>query len=287
MSDQAGAIGVFDSGHGGLTVWRALQTRLPEQRFLYLGDHANAPYGEHRPEEILAMTRAGVERLFELDCRLVVLACNTAAAVALRRLQEDWLPGRPGRRILGIFVPTVEALTGVAWAVDHPERQVRPEDPRRGIAVFATTRTVESGAYGREIRRRAPGFTVAEVACPGLVAAIEGGAPAEELAGMVSGFCRTLAQRMAAPEAVVLGCTHFPLVAAQFRAALPENAPILSQAALSAESLAGYLLRHPEFAVPGGGTRFLTTGDPRRIAPRASALLGESFAFEAAGAGLP
>ena len=276
-------IGVFDSGHGGLTVWRALAARLPEQGFLYLGDHAHAPYGEHSPEEITALTRAGVARLFEAGCRLVVLACNTAAAVALRRLQEEWLPGFPERRLLGIFVPTVEALTGVAWTQDPPPRAATPEDPRRTVAVFATTRTVESGAYGREIRRRAPGFTVIEVACPGLVAAIEGQADSSEIEGLVAGFCAELERRRggAALDAVVLGCTHFPLVEAHFRAVLPPEAPLLSQSTLAAESLAGYLQRRPEFAGPGG-TRFLTTGDPARVSARASALLGGGFAFGAA-----
>lgn len=276
-------IGVFDSGHGGLSVWRALAERLPDQAFLYLGDHANAPYGEHSAEEILALTRAGVTRLFDSGCRLVVLACNTAAAVALRRLQEDWLPDWPGRRILGVFVPTVERLTETAWTRDPPPRAAHPADPRRTVAVFATTRTVESGAYAREIGRRAPGFTVHEIACPGLVAAIEAGAPEGELQALIDGFCTELLRRLehAPLDAVVLGCTHFPLVEAQFRSALPSEAPVLSQAELVAESLTGYLRRRPEFSVSGDGTRFLTTGDPAWVSARASALLGGPFRFEA------
>jgi glutamate racemase len=223
-----------------------------------------------------------VARLFDAGCRLVVLACNTAAAVALRRLQEDWLPGLPERRILGIFVPTVEHLTGVAWTQDPPPREARPDDPRRTVAVFATTRTVESGAYAREILRRAPGFTVIEVACPGLVAAIEQGAPDGELQAMITGFGAELIRRLdGGPlDAVVLGCTHFPLVEGHFRAVLPADAKLLSQGALAAESLAAYLERRPEFAAPGGGTRFLTTGDPERVSARASALLGRRFVFE-------
>ena len=278
-------IGVFDSGHGGLTVWRALATHLPEQDFLYLGDHANAPYGEHNPEEIYRLTMIGVERLFAGGCRLVVLACNTAAAVALRRLQQDWLPAYPERRILGIFVPTVEHLTGVAWAQDPPSRAARPADPRRTAAGFATTRTVESHAYAHEIRRRAPGFAVHETACPGLVAALEGGAPREEIRRLVGGFCGDLTGRLegAGLDAVVLGCTHFPLVEEEFRAALPAAAPLISQSDLVAAGLAGYLERRPGFAAPGGGTRFLTTGDPALVSARASALLGAPFVFEAAG----
>ncbi|MEE8505577.1 MAG: glutamate racemase, partial [Kiloniellales bacterium] len=105
-------IGVFDSGHGGLTVLRALKARINGHGFAYLGDHANAPYGERAPEEIYDFTVANVERLFGLGCRLVLLACNTAAAIALRRLQQDWLPtAYPERRVLGVFVPMVEAVT--------------------------------------------------------------------------------------------------------------------------------------------------------------------------------
>ena len=114
-------IGVFDSGHGGLTVLRALVARLPEQVFLYLGDHGHAPYGEREDAEIHDLTRASVTRLFDRGCRLVLLACNTAAAVALRRLQRDWLPSAyPDRRVLGVFVPMVEAVTEVSWDLESP-----------------------------------------------------------------------------------------------------------------------------------------------------------------------
>src|SRR5512143_3424185 len=112
-------IGVFDSGHGGLTVLRALVDHLPDRRFAYLGDHANAPYGNRSPEEIYRCTLAGVERLFGLGCRLVILPCNTASALALRRLQQSWLPvAYPERRVLGVLVPMVEAITGVPWMAD-------------------------------------------------------------------------------------------------------------------------------------------------------------------------
>jgi len=106
-------IGLFDSGHGGLTVFRALLKRFPKQRFVYLGDHANAPYGNKSSDEIVALTRAGAETLFDQGCRLVVLACNTATSVALRKLQQNWLPdsGREGCNLLGVIAPTVEAAT--------------------------------------------------------------------------------------------------------------------------------------------------------------------------------
>ncbi|MEE9208969.1 MAG: glutamate racemase, partial [Kiloniellales bacterium] len=148
-------IGVFDSGHGGLTVLGALVARLPERGFIYLGDHGHAPYGERSPAEIAELTVANVERLFAEGCRLVLLACNTAAAIALRRLQQEWLPGAyPGRRVLGVFVPMVEAVTAVPWKLQEPPAGARREPAL--VGVFATRRTVESGAYAREIGLRAP-----------------------------------------------------------------------------------------------------------------------------------
>ncbi len=123
---------MFDSGHGGLTVLRALVARLPERVFLYLGDHGHAPYGEREDAEIHDLTRANVTRLFDRGCALVLLACNTAAAVALRRLQQDWLPGAyPDRRVLGVFVPMVEAVTQVPWHLEAPLTETRPGGARR------------------------------------------------------------------------------------------------------------------------------------------------------------
>jgi glutamate racemase len=150
-------IGVFDSGLGGLTVLRALVARFPTQPFLYLGDHASAPYGDRASAEIVELTRAGVARLFALGARLVVLGCNTATAVALRSLQRDWLPRSEfsGRcNVIGIVAPTVEAATQTPWAVTAP--QYPQKNNRDVIAVFGTTRTIESGVYAEEIRKRCP-----------------------------------------------------------------------------------------------------------------------------------
>lgn len=255
-------IGVFDSGSGGLTVLAALQARLPGRRFLYLGDHARAPYGERSPAEVLAFTREGVEALFGLGCRLVILACNTACALALRPLQEDWLPARhPDRRLLGVFVPLVEALTGRPW--DREDAQPDPE-PRFRLAVFATPATVRSGAFGREVRRRLPQVSVTEIPCPGLVELIERGAPPAEIEAAVAGFAAPLALP---PARAVLGCTHYPLVAGAFDRSLPPGTEILDQPAIVAASLARYLGRRPAFddINGGGGVSLLTTGDPRRV----------------------
>jgi glutamate racemase len=274
---------VFDSGSGGLTVLAALQRRLPGHRFVYLGDHGHAPYGERSPEEIYGLSLAGTARLFELGCPLVLFACNTAAAVALRRLQQAWLPhSPPGRRVLGVLVPVVEELTGVAWQAAGP-------DPHRArpaltVGVLATRRTVESGAYAVEVAKRLPGARVVQQACPGLVDAIEAGAPTGALVRRaVAGLLAQTAGQ--APDAVVLGCTHYPLVRDQFEAALPAGVRLVDQAALVAESLARYLDRHPEFAATGRGepsVRYLTTGEPAGLDAAIRRLLGAAPPFDRA-----
>ncbi len=258
-------IGVFDSGSGGLTVLAELMRRLPQEDFVYLGDHERAPYGGRSEEEVFDLTVEHVETLFRRGCRLVVLACNTAAAVALRRLQQEWLPGAyPDRRVLGVLVPVVEAITEVPWRHDHAAAPNGTGSRVLDVGVFATRRTVESGAYRHEIERRAPAITVFQQACPDLVGKIESGAPAQEIRRVVEGYAADLCERTpkGRPDAVILGCTHYPLVEEFFTACLPEATRILSQPALVAESLAVYLLRHPEFAEPSGvgGLELLTTG---------------------------
>ncbi|HEM46030.1 MAG TPA: glutamate racemase [Alphaproteobacteria bacterium] len=280
-------IGVFDSGHGGLTVLRSLVERLPDRNFTYLGDHAHAPYGERDAEDVYRLTVGNVERLFRMDCRLVILACNTAAAVALRRLQRTWLEDAwPGRRVLGVLVPVVEAIVRQPWQVEEP--RVGPGAPSEAVAVFATRRTVESRAYVGEILKRAPDVRVYQQACPGLVDAIEAGAGEAGTRGMIDGFVGRLLEAMGdeTPDAAVLGCTHYELVADRFRDALPTRTRLLHQPGLVADSLQDYLARHPEFARDGGesgGVAFLTTGDPRRVGGLASRFFGRDTRFARAG----
>jgi glutamate racemase len=263
-------IGMFDSGSGGLTILAGCRALLPGQSFLYLGDHARAPYGEKSAEQILESTRQMVEALYARGCGLVLLACNTASAVALRDLQENWLPAHyPDRRLLGVLVPMVEALTGLPWDRDEPG--LADEYPA-SVGVFATRRTVESGAYSREISRRAPACRVIEQACPGLVSAIERGAGHDELAALVGGFVGELLARTAKetgrpPEVVLLGCTHYPLLEELFRQHLPAATGIISQPDVVARSLWAYLQRHPQMAgeKDAGALQLLTTGDPENI----------------------
>jgi len=275
-------IGVFDSGHGGLTVLRALTEALPDRSFLYLGDHGNAPYGNRRAEEIHHFTIASVERLFALDCRLVILACNTAAATSLRTLQQEWLPAHyPGRRVLGVLVPTVEAITGVPWMADVPAAHHAGEP--RTIAVFATRQTVLSNAYPIEIGKRAPEVRVVQQACPELVGLIEAGAPRGQLREAVQADVAALLGRLGGerPQAVMLGCTHYPLIADLFAAALPPGIEILCQPDLVARSLQAYLARHPEFDAPSAGPalRFVTSGDPDQVSSLATSFFGRPVSF--------
>ena len=280
-------IGVFDSGHGGLTVLRALTHRLPRFDYVYLGDHAHAPYGARDVEAIYELTRDNVERLFSIGCRLVLLACNTASAVALRRLQQTWLPKfAPEHRVLGVVVPAIEAITEVPWHVTAPGDKAGA--PPRTVTIFATRRTVESGSFPYEIGLRAPAIRVVQQACPGLVDAIETDRPDAEIARMVAGFVAQAcaAPGGAAPDSAILGCTHYPLVARHFAAALPSGVEILDQPSIVAASLESYLKRHPEFDRPSAQSRpprFFTTGDPARISPLATRFYGEAVAFEDVG----
>jgi len=277
-------IGVFDSGHGGLTILRALTARFPGHRYVFLGDHGHAPYGARDVEAIYNLTRDNVERLFSIGCRLVLLACNTASAVALRRLQQTWLPQfAPRNRILGVVVPTIEAVTKVPWSVTAPPSA--REHETRSVVVFATRRTVESGSYPYEIGLRAPEIGVTQQACAGLVDRIEADAPESEITRMVAGFVADSLAGAAGlvPDAAILGCTHYPLVAAHFVAALPSGIEILDQPGIVADSLGRYLSRHREFDALDPANpepRFFTTGDPTRVNPLASRFFGRAVSFE-------
>jgi glutamate racemase len=283
-------IGVFDSGHGGLTVLQALERHLPRQQFVYLGDHGHAPYGNRAPDDIYRLTLDAIESLFRLGCPLVVMACNTAAATGLRRLQQTWLPERyPNKRVLGVLVPMVEAITGVPWMADIRTGQRRGR--KRTVAIFATRHTVASGAYLHEIGKRAPEITVVQQACPVLVELIERGAPTPVVARGVRRYTALLMRRLngVAPDAVILGCTHYPLVADLFAAHLPQGVEVLSQPDITARSLAAYLVRHPVFgratkALPVA-SHFYTTGAVAGVSALASRFYGKNANFKALPAG--
>lgn len=277
-------IGVFDSGFGGLTVFRALAERFQHQDFVYLGDHANVPYGNRPADDVLKLTQAAVAHLFASGCRLVLLGCNTATAVAARHMQTNWLPttewkGR-GHNVLGIIAPTVEAATQTPWAVTTPQYPQKYNAER--IAVFGTARTVSSGVYAEEISKRCPRVQVQMIVCPGLAGAIEARAPRAELSSMVEAAC----SEADAPDRAILGCTHFPLAAELFSEHLPANTRILSQPNIVADSLENYFERHPHFVgrdKPGArDLRLMTTGDPAVVSEHAAIFWRDAPEFVAA-----
>lgn len=277
-------IGVFDSGHGGLTVLRALLQRFPGQDFVYFGDHANAPYGNRPSQAIVALTEAAVARLFAVGCGLVVLGCNTATCVAARTLQREWLPRSPyadTHNVLGIVAPTVEAATQTPWG------QTTPQYPQKYnsdvIAVFGTQRTIASQAYPEEIRKRCPKVTVVQQVCADLAGAIEADAEQDVLDGIVKASVEGLLAKTegAPPHRAILGCTHYPLVEGLFRRHLPPFTRLLSQPDVVADSLEDYLARHPRYRGAGTGSlRLLTSGRPDEVSKFARVFWPDGAAFE-------
>ena len=280
------AIGVFDSGVGGLSVHRTLVARFPHADFIYLADQANTPYGGRPGEEIVALTRAGCERLFAAGASLVVLACNTASGIALRRLQQTWLPayrrelGRPVN-VLGIIVPTIEAATGLPWE-HEAERRGDKVEKLDILAVFSTPQTTASRVYEIEIDKRRQDVAVFSQPCPELAGMIEQGAPREALAAAIAEHVKAVSQWIGrSPDRAILGCTHYEIVADLFRAALPPGTPLIHQPQATADALARYFERHPEYDLGTGATRrFLTTGRPGVQSGLVEAFWGAPLRFE-------
>jgi glutamate racemase len=282
------AIGVFDSGIGGLSVHHALVRALPEADLIYLADQAHTPYGGRPGEEIVDLTRTGCERLFAVGCSLVILACNTASAVALRRLQQTWLPGyrrELGRpvNVLGIIVPTIEAATGLPWTqeVERPSDKVEHVDV---LGIFSTPATAASRVYEIEIDKRSGDVAVFSEPCANLARDIETGAPEEALRAAVGRHVAGLTRRIGRPpDRAILGCTHYEIIAEMFRDALPPGAPLIHQPGATVAAVQLYLARHPEYDPGhGGARRFLTTGRPGPQNGLVSRFWGQPLTFEAA-----
>lgn len=282
------AIGVFDSGVGGLTVHRELTRRFPARDFIYLADQANAPIGSKTGEEIVDITRNGCERLFQAGASVIVLACNTASAVALRRLQQTWVPeaskrhGRPVN-VLGIIVPTIEAATGLPWTYEA-ERRGDKVEAIDITGVFCTAATAISRVYEIEIDKRREDLAVFSEPCPGLAGLIELGAPVEELTVVIGDHVDALRRRIGRhPDKAILGCTHYEIVAHIFAAALPPGTPLIHQPTAVADALERYFERHPEYGLGETGRRdFLTTGKTGPQSDMVSQFWGAPLSFEAA-----
>jgi len=270
-------IGVFDSGFGGLTVLGELARQLPQFDYLYLGDSARCPYGVRSADAVHEFTREAIEYLFDEGCPLVILACNTASARALRTLQTRHLPRfRPDRRVLGVVRPTVEALALLPpGAVPG---QTPPSTVEGTVGVLGTPGTIESGSYRIELEKLAPRLRLLEKACPLWVPLVEAG----ELAGPGTDFFvhkyldPLFAPGAGAPSALALACTHYPLLQEPIRAAVPPGVRIISQGDIVAKGLRDWLGRHPDMEARlsrGGRRRYVTTDDPIWFAARGSAIL--------------
>ena len=284
------AIGVFDSGVGGLTVHRELTRRFPQRDFVYLADQAHAPYGGRGGEDIVELTKIGCERLFDAGASVVVLACNTASAIALRRLQQTWLPGlreRLGRpvNILGIIVPTIEAATGKPWSFEAERPQEGEKVASIDITgVFCTAATAISRVYEIEIDKRREDIAVFSEPCPGLAGLIELGAPPEELKVVIDDHVDALRRRIGRhPDKAILGCTHYEIVAELFAQALPAGTVLIEQPTAVADALERYFKAHPEYDLGDGGRRdFLTTGQAGPQSELVSQFWGAPVTFEQA-----
>ena len=266
MSTPSGPIGVFDSGYGGLTILREIRAQLPQYSYMYLGDNARAPYGTRSFDVVYRFTLEAVRYLFDQGCPLVILACNTASAKALRTIQQRDLPTMaPGLRVLGVIRPTAETV-GDLTSTGH-------------VGVMATPGTVASASYDMEIAKLNPEFTVSSLACPmwvPLVENAEADGPGADY--FVDTYVGALLDKDPAIDTILLACTHYPLLYPKIRERVPDDIKVVTQGAIVAASLADYLHRHPEMEnrlSKGGDCTYLTTENPDKFTGLASLFLGE------------
>ncbi len=264
LPTSPGPIGVFDSGYGGLTILDAIRRHLPEYDYLYLGDNARAPYGSRSFELVYTFTRQAVYKLFEMGCHLIILACNTASAKALRSIQQHDLPlWDKERRVLGVIRPTVEAL----GSVTHNGH----------VGILATEGTIRSESYAIEIRKMYPQMKVSGEACPFWVPLVEYGEVDSEGADyFVRKRIGNILSKDPLIDTLILGCTHYPLLLPKIELFAPTGTHIMAQGMHVAKSLQQYLLRHPEMdarCTRGSRTHYLTTEQPETFQTHAHTFL--------------
>lgn len=262
-----GPIGVFDSGYGGLTILSKIREALPQYDYVYLGDNARAPYGTRSFEIVYEFTLQAVERLFRMGCHLVILACNTASAKALRSIQMNNLPQMdPARRVLGVIRPTAESVGRLTRS--------------RHVGVLATVGTIRSESYPMEIHKLFPDVTVCGEACPMWVPLVECNEAQNDGADyFVRKYISNLLDKDPLVDTVILGCTHYPLLLSKIRQYMPPHISIVAQGGLVAESLKDYLQRHPEMdrrCTRGGRCLFFTTEAEEKFSESASVFLNEA-----------
>ncbi len=271
LSTSPGPIGIFDSGYGGLTILNGIRRLLPRYDFLYLGDNARAPYGPRSFDVVYEFTRQAVVKLFQEGCQLVILGCNTASAKALRTIQQNDLPRiDTHRRVLGIIRPTAEVIGSLTGS--------------RHVGVLATEGTIKSESYALEIKKLFPDIVVSGVACPFWVPLVEYNEA--DSPGADYFVKKRIDQLMAADpaiDAIILGCTHYPLLMPKIRKYAPAHVRIIAQGDYVAGSLQEYFRRHPEMEVlcsKQGTVRYLTTENPDKFRESAQLFLHEHVEVE-------
>ena len=271
LSHTPGPIGVFDSGYGGLTILDKIREVLPEYDYIYLGDNARSPYGTRSFEVVYEFTRQAVNKLFDMGCHLVILACNTASAKALRSIQMNDLPQiDPARRVLGVIRPTVECVGEIS--------------KNQHIGVLATAGTIKSESYPLEIHKLFPEIQVSGTACPMWVSLVENNESQDEGADY---FIRKNIDQLLSKDpqidTVILGCTHFPILLPKIRQYIPDHISVIAQGEYVAESLKDYLKRHPEMdakCTKNGNCQFYTTEAEEKFSESASTFLKQQISVK-------
>ena len=271
LSSSPGPIGVFDSGYGGLTILHGIRQQLPQYDYLYLGDNARAPYGPRSFDVVYEFTRQAVLKLFEMGCHLVILGCNTASAKALRTIQQRDLPQWDAeRRVLGIIRPTAEVIGSLTES--------------RHVGVLATEGTIKSESYNLEIQKLHPDIAVTGVACPFWVPLVEyneANSPGADY--FVKKRIDQIMQKDPQIDALILGCTHYPLLMPKILKYLPTGVRIISQGDYVASSLKAYLERHPQIerkCSKDAFVHYLTTENPEKFKEPAQIFLHEDITVE-------
>lgn len=264
-------IGIFDSGVGGLTILKSIRNQLPQYDYIYLGDNARAPYGTRSFEVIYQYTLEAVKKLFSMNCNLVILACNTASAKALRTIQQHDLPKiAPDKRVLGVIRPTTENIARYTKS-GH-------------VGILATYGTVKSESYVIEINKFAPQVIVTQEACPIWVPLVEQNEYTTEGGQyFIKKHLDELFKRDPLIDTLVLGCTHYPILLNEIKKFTPSHVTILSQGDIVANQLQDYLNRHPviESGCSTGGTvKYFTTEDPMNFKEKATIFMNESIEVE-------
>ena len=271
LSHTPGPIGVFDSGYGGLTILDKIREILPEYDYIYLGDNARAPYGTRSFEVVYEFTRQAVNKLFDMGCHLVILACNTASAKALRSIQMNDLPQiDPARRVLGVIRPTVECVGEIS--------------KNQHIGVLATAGTIKSESYPLEIHKLFPEIQVSGTACPMWVSLVENNESQDEGADyFIRKYIDQLLSKDPQIDTVILGCTHFPILLPKIRQYIPDHISVIAQGEYVAESLKDYLKRHPEMdakCTKNGNCQFYTTEAEEKFSESASTFLKQQISVK-------